>query len=186
MVLWQHLQDLLRDWLRALVIADTPAGYPLRLRLRDRLVAACARRTARLHRPQLEAAAAPFSRRDRGGAQVHRAQPRPLHRDRLPAASRRARPEVPREITDEIMVELLALLGPISATRVRTSCGASRRTHPHGSAQRWRSFHRPRARDIPPRLRSPSLTEAYYIDDEEDGSGFHEDGIRHHDVLRSV
>ena len=25
------------------------------------------------------------------------------------------------------------------------------------------------------------LTEAYYLDEEEDGSGFHEDGIRHHD-----
>ena len=30
----KHLQDLFRGWLRALVVAGTPAGYPLRLRLR--------------------------------------------------------------------------------------------------------------------------------------------------------
>ena len=41
---WQsgkYIEDLLRDWLQAHVVAKTPAGDPLRILLRKRLVAAC-------------------------------------------------------------------------------------------------------------------------------------------------
>jgi hypothetical protein len=37
-----HVRNILRDWLRALVFANTPAGYGLRVRLGERLTAACA------------------------------------------------------------------------------------------------------------------------------------------------
>ena len=94
---------------------------------------------------------------------------------------RRQRPDVPSELTDDTVLELLALLGT-------DLCGDGEK------------FLRQAARDAPrhlaPAVEEPltgralasysprllaDLTEAYYLDEEEDGSGFHEDGVwRHH------
>ena len=65
---------------------------------------------------------------------------------------------------------------------MRPSSAASRGTHHHGSPQRWRSYFTGRALATYRRGFLAELTEAYYLDDEEDGSGFHEDGIRDHDA----
>ena len=54
----EYAEDLLREWLRALVIDDIPAGYHLRIRLRDRLVAECAAADRRLLEEREAAAAA--------------------------------------------------------------------------------------------------------------------------------
>jgi hypothetical protein len=54
----KNLQDLFRAWLRALVVAGTPARHPLRLRLRDQLAAACAAADRRLASEHEAAAAA--------------------------------------------------------------------------------------------------------------------------------
>ena len=57
---WQSgecAQDLLRDWLRAHVVADSPAGHPLRVLLRDRLVGFCATADGRLAERRREEAA---------------------------------------------------------------------------------------------------------------------------------
>jgi hypothetical protein len=111
----EHLHRLVRDWLRALVIADTPARYPLRIRLRDQLAAACTAADSRLQGEREAAAAAQAARSAEEIEEERRLRER--HRPLLtgpvgyPRSRRRARPEIPREITNDVMVELLALLG---------------------------------------------------------------------------
>ena len=181
----KHAQNLLRDWLHAHVVAETRAGHPLRIRLRNRLVATGAEGDRRLAEERKAAAAKRAAR-----------TPEEIEKERRFVDSdsqlfaeigyggrrRPQRPEVPREITDKIVLELLALLGPDLGE--------------HGEA-----ILRRVARDAPSRL-APALeepltgralatyhrgllgllTEAYYVDDEVDGSGFHEDGVRSHDA----
>jgi len=181
---WQagdHVRDLLRDWLRALVRADTAAGYPLRVSLHDKLIAACA---AVDRRSEEERAAAAAARTARSPEEIEEERRSIALRSRLrsgigyPRSRRPRRPEVPREITDETTVEFLALLGP-------------------DLGQDGESVLRRVANDAPARLRPAveelftgralamyrrgflaELTEAYYLD--EDGTGVHEDGIRDH------
>ncbi len=179
----EHVQDLLRDWLRALVIADVPAGYPLRLRLRDRLVAACAAADRRMHEEREAAAAARAARsaeeteEERRFMESHRALFTEIG---YPRTRRRVRREVPSEITDDIMVELLALLGP--------DLGDEGEAILRRVAQDAQSWLRPAVEELLTgralatyrRGFLAELTEAYYLNEEEDGSGFHEDGIRDH------
>ena len=113
----KHLRRLVLNWLRALAAADTPAGHPLRLRLRDHLAAACA---AADSRQQTEREAAAAARAARSAAEIEEELAlRERHRHLLSgpvgyprSRRRRRRPQVPREITDEAMIELLALAGP--------------------------------------------------------------------------
>lgn len=178
-----HLQGLVRAWLRALVVDDTPAGHPLRVRLRDRLASACAAADRRLeteHEAAAAARAALSPEEIEEERQFEERQNAFLSRIGHSRARRRALPEVPREITDEAMIEFLALLGPDLGDQGE---GILRRV----------------AQDAPPWLHPAveelatgralasyrrgflaELTEAYYLDEDEDGSGFHEDGIRSH------
>ena len=179
----EHLQDLLRDWLRALVIADTPAGHPLRLRLCDRLVAACAMADRRL---QAEREAAATARAARTAEEIEKerkfieSHPALFTEIGYPRSRRRARPEVPREITDEIMVELLALLGPDLGDQGETVLHRVAHDAPSSLRPAVEELFTGRALASYRRGFLAELTEAYYVDDEEDGSGFHEDGIRDH------
>ena len=110
-----HTEGLLRSWLRAHVVASTPSGNPLRVLLRDQLVEACAAADRRLVKEQ---AAADAARAARTPEEVERERKFEEEHARIFAdagygrRSRRRRPAVPREITDEIVLELLALLGP--------------------------------------------------------------------------
>jgi hypothetical protein len=178
-----HLQGLVRAWLRALVVDDAPAGYPLRVRLRDRLAAACAAADRRLEAEHEAASAARAALSPEEIAEERQFEERQsafIARIGYSRARRRARSEVPREITDEAMVEFLALLGPDLGDQGE---GILRRV----------------AQDAPPWLHPAveelatgralasyrrgflaEMTEAYYLDEDEDGSGFHEDGIRRH------
>lgn len=180
----EYLQDVIRDWLRALVVNNAPAENPLRLRLRDRLLAACNEADRRL-REEREAAAA--ARAARTAEEIEEEEKfRERHRGLFTEIGyprgrrRRNRHEVPGEVTSEIMVELLALLGPdlgeggeVVLRRIATE--APSWLHPaveelltgRALAGYRRGF-------------LAEMTEAYYLDDEEDGSGFHEDGIRDH------
>lgn len=186
--LWgEHVQDLLRDWLRALVIADTPAGHPLRIRLHDRLGAGCAAADRSLEERREAAAAARAARspeeveKERKFMESHRAlftevgYPRSRHRER---------PEIPREITDEIMVELLALLGPDLGDEGATVLRRVSRDAPWSLGPAVEELFTGRALATYGRGLLAELTESYYLDDEDDGSGFLEDGIRDH-VSRS-
>jgi DNA-binding transcriptional ArsR family regulator len=181
----EHLQDLLRDWLRALVIASTPAGYPPRLRLRDRLVAACAAADRRL---QAERDAAAAARAARSAEEMERErQFIESHRDLAteigyPRTRRRARGEVPREVADDIIVELLALLGPDLGDQGERILHRVAQDTPSSLSPAVERLFTGRALATYRRGFLAELTEAYYLDDEEDGSGFHDDGIRGHDA----
>jgi len=178
-----HLQGLIRAWLRALVIVDTPAGYPLRVRLRDRLAAVC---TAADRRLEAEHVAASATRAALPPEEIEEERQFEERQNALLArlghsrARRRARSEVPREITDEAMVEFLALLGPDLGDQGegilrRIARDAPSRLHPAveelATGRALASYRRGFLAE---------LTQAYYLDEEEDGSGFHEDGIRRH------
>ena len=180
----KHLRHLVRDWLRALVVADTPAGHPLRLRLRDQLAAACAAADSRL-RAEREAAAAVRAARSAEEIEEER-QLRERHRGLLTAPvgyprGRRRRPPIPREITDETMVELLALVGPDLEDQGEAILLRVARDAPSAIGPAVEKLLAGRALAACRRGFLAELTEAYYLDDEEDGSGFHEDGIRDHD-----
>ena len=182
----KHLRRLVRDWLRALVVADIPAGHPLRLRLRDQLTAACAAADSRL-RAEREAAAAARAARSAEEIEEER-KLRERHRGLLTAPvgyprSRRhkRRPQIPREITDEAMVELLALVGPDLGDQGEAILLRIARDAPSEIGPAVEKLLAGRALAACRRGFLAQLTEAYYLDDEEDGSGFHEDGIRDHD-----
>jgi DNA-binding transcriptional ArsR family regulator len=179
----EHLQDLLRDWLRALVIAETPAEYPLRLRLRDRLVAACAAADRRMYEEREAAAAARAARsageieEERKFTESHRALFTEIG---YPRTRRRARREVPREITDEVVVELLALLGLDLGDKGEIILRRVAQDAPSWLGPAVEELFTGRALATYRRGFLAELTEAYYLDDEEDGSSVHEDGIRDH------
>lgn len=112
----KEVARLLREWLASLVAQGTPEGNPLRVRLRERLAAACAEGQRRLDQEQEAAAAARAARTPEEIQQDWRLEER--HRDLLTPAigygerERRQRPPVPEELTDDTALELLALLGP--------------------------------------------------------------------------
>jgi hypothetical protein len=189
----KHLRRLARDWLRALAASGEPAGHPLRLRLRGQLAAACAAADSRLQAERDAAAAARAARsaaeieEERKFAERHRALlggPIGYPRGR----PRKPRPQVPDEILDEAMIELLALAGPDlgdegEAILLRVARDAPSEVGP--------AVERPLAdRALAGYRRGflAQLTEAYYLDEEADGFGlgFREDGIRDHDARGAV
>jgi len=180
----KQLQDLFRGWLLALVVAGRPAGYLLRLRLRDRLAAVCSAADRRLQAEQEAAAAAraarspeeieeerSFMARHRGLFAGEIGYPRTRHRERT---------EIPHEITDEVMIELLALLGPDLGDQGEEILRRVARDAPGHLGPAVEELGTGLALAPCRRGFLAELTEAYYLDEEEDGSGFHEDGIRHH------
>ncbi|GJF34406.1 hypothetical protein KNE206_71060 [Kitasatospora sp. NE20-6] len=104
----KHVQGILRDWLHAVIVKNEPAGYPLRVKLHDRLITACAAADRRFEDAQ---AARPPGEAEAEQRFLEEQRLRFLGNGRRRRARRRARRELPREITDEVMVELLALLG---------------------------------------------------------------------------
>lgn len=178
-----HVKDILRDWLRALVFANTPAGSGLRVRLGERLTAACAAADRRLEEARAAAAAARAART----AEEIEKEREFVERNRelfteigYPRSRRRQHPEVPTDIKNKIVVELLALLGP--------DLGVEGEAILQRVGQHAASWLAPAVEEVLTgralatyrRGFLAELTAAYYLDEEEDGSGFHEDGIRGH------
>jgi len=97
-----------------------------------------------------------------------------------PHARRRVRSEVPREITDEVMVEFLAFLGPDLGDQGEEILRRVAQDAPWQLGPAVEELGTGLALAASRRGFLAELTEAYYLDEEEDGSGFHEDGIRHH------
>ena len=183
-----HARDLLRDWLRGHVVAGTGAGHRLRILLRERLVEACAAADRRL---AAEREAAEAARAARTPEEVE--QERQLLEQHSVLFSEigyggrrtRQRPEVPLEITDEVVLELLALLGPELGD---DGAGILRRVAkdaPSWLAPAVEELFTGRALASRRRGLLAELTEAYYLDDEVDGFGFHAEGVRRHHA-RSV
>jgi hypothetical protein len=179
----KKLQELVRDWLRSLIVANAPEGNQLRVQLRTQLLARC---TAADQRQQKE--------REEAEARLAARTPEEVERDReraaqsalfreigYPRSRRRRRRELPREITDEVMVELSALLGPDLGDEGEQILRRIATNEPAqlGPALEGVLAGRALAARQPGFL--ADMTEAYYLDDEADGSGFHEDGIRRHE-----
>ena len=182
----EYAQKLLRDWLYAHIVAGTDAGHRLRVLLRQRVVQMCAEADRRLEEQQRAAADARAAQtpeeieQERRALEDHEALFAPIG---FGGRHRRERPEVPLEITDEVVVELLSLLG--------LDLGDE------GEAILYR-IAQDAPRDLAPALEEPftpwalaqwrpeflaELTEAYYIDDEVDGScdsDHFDGGIRRH------
>lgn len=177
-----HAQDLLRDWLCGHVSQDTPRGQPLRIALRERLVSACSLADRRLaERKKTEAARRAARTPDefdelRQMAERHQA----LSEIGFGGRRRRKRPEVPHEITTGIVLELLALLGSDLGSKgeeilVRVARDAPWQLDPVVEDLFAASAVTQYGRGLLARL-----TEAYYLDDEADGSGFNDEGVRDH------
>jgi hypothetical protein len=186
-------QTLLMDWLRSLAILGTPAGYALRETLRGRLVDFCAAADERLKGADEEREAA------RVAAEAAMTDEERVAREarfkRLPASlfqefgwprsrPRRERPAISSEITDEVIMELVALLG--------ADLGA-------GGEEVLRRVAEAAPEDLKPALEGVScghalgryrqgflaeMVLAYYLDEEEDGNGGHslDDGVRDHSL----
>lgn len=183
----KHAEDLLRDWLHGHVVGDTGVGHPLRIRLREHLLAVCAEGDRRLTE---ERDAADAARAARTTEEIERERRfREEHGDLLSEIGyggqrpqRRRRDNLPREITDEVVVELLALLGPDLGDDGERILG---RIATDAPSMLDPAVERPLAgRALASGRRGflAELTEAYYLDDEVDlaGFGFLEDGVRHH------
>ena len=162
----------------------TPEGNPLRVRMRERLATAAAEGQRRLDQEQEAAAAALAARTPEEIEQDRRLEER--HRDLLTPAigygerERRQRPPVPDELTDETVLELLALLGPDLGEDGEQLVRRVARDAPWHLAPAVEEPLTGHALSGDRRGLLADLTEAYYLDEEEDGSGFHEDGVRDH------
>ena len=203
----QHAQELLRDWLRAHVFADTSPGHGLRVQLRQRLVEACAEADRSLADLQRASAApvAPTPEQvrqllervrqgnvtDRIPEEVEHESQLPANLDALSAASvhdgdgRRQRPEIPWEITDRIVVELLALLGPDLGDDGETILLRVAQDAPHELSHAVEEPFAARALAAYRPEFLAAMTEAYYLDDEIDDlddTGNLDGGIRRHTV----
>ncbi len=179
----EYAADLLRDWLRAHVFAGTDSGHPLRVLLRERLLRSCEQADRDLAEQQ-EAEAA--RRAARTPEEVERYRQIEEHHRALYAAAghgnRRQRPEVPYEITNETVVELLALLGPDLGSEGEAILRRVAEDAPSSLAP---AVERPLTGHALAGYGGgllAHLTEAYYIDDKTRGSLGFDDGIRHHEV----
>ncbi|MDQ4126313.1 MAG: hypothetical protein M3134_12070, partial [Actinomycetota bacterium] len=189
---WSIAKDaarLLRGWLLVLHMAATPAGHTQRLRLRDRLVDAVEQGDRRLAKLRAEREAA-------------RSNPTPEQLERARVLEERRRPllisplglgrparrtaELPGELVNETVVELLALLGPDLG---QPGEQLLRRLATDAPEKLWPALEQPGTGGA---LASHGqgllvdLAEAYYLDDEDDdGFGFAIDaeGVRHHHSL---
>ena len=93
---------------------------------------------------------------------------------------RRQRPEVPREITDAIVLELLALVGPDLGSDGEAILCRVARDAPSWLAPAVEELFTGHALANYRRGLLVRLTEAYYVDEESGGSRFDDDGIRRH------
>jgi hypothetical protein len=184
----KKVEELVRDWLRALIISKVPAGHAVRITLRDRIVAGVANADA-------EAEAAAKAARDALAART----PEQVAEDeartrRIPAMSsiglERRRPRarrqyLPRELTDDAIVEQLGLLGQDLGSTGETllRCIAENAPADLEPAVEALLGGRSLASYNPALL--IELAEAFYIDDahpEDDDFGWsgREEGVRSH------
>ena len=176
----EYAGNLFKEWLHGHVMAGTAPGHQLRILLRERLVEAYEEGERRLQeRLRAEEAARTPDDIEQEGRFTEMDQvlfPRIRHDGRR----RRQRPQVPHECRDEAFLELLALLGPDLGDEGKAILLRIARDAP--------SLLGPAVDDLftanaiscyEPGLLA-HLTQAYFLDDEADGSSTFDDGIRRH------
>ncbi len=181
----KHTEGIFRGWLRGHVIANTAVGHPLRILLRQRLVESCAAGDRRLAEQREAAATARAARtpeeidHERQFVERHGVLLTEIgYGGRYP----RQRPEVPREIKDEVVLEFLALLGPDLGDDGEAILTRVAKDAPSWLAPAVDEFFTGRALASGRRGLLAELTEAYYLDDEVEVGEFdiHQDGVRSH------
>ena len=176
-------KDLFRDWLCGHVIVGTGAGNPLRVQLRQRLVEECVTADHRFAEAQKAAAAQAARKPDtqkRGLVGWLKSQSMLLSSIGYGRRHRRQRPDVPREITDEIILELLALLGPDLGDDGEAILRRVAKNAPGYLGPAVDKLLTGRALSNGPPGLLADLAEAYYLDDGGDGFNLYEDGVRGH------
>ena len=180
----KYASDLLREWLHGHVVARTYAGNPLRILLRERLVEACAEADRRLGEQRRAEAATRAARTPEEIDRERRFEE--SHSDLFVSQMgyggrrRRHRPEVPHECRDEVFLELLTLLGPDLGDQGEAILLRVAQDAPPSLAPAMEKPFTDLALASYRRGLLAQLTQAYYLDDEDDGSGFDDDGIRRH------
>ena len=184
---WRNSEEVantLREWLLALLARDTPVGHATRIRLRELLVARCEEAEQQLHERQEAAAAA---RAERVPEEIELERDRLVRQSEMLSAAighrrrrRRERPQLARELTNDTVLELLALLGPDLGEEGERLLRRVARDAPRYLAPAVEEILTGRALASYGQGLLADLVEAYYLDEDEDGSGFHEDGVRRH------
>ena len=186
---WPHQingdsEELLRDWLGALLIAEVAEGSELRIALRDRLVESVTEGDRQLVEIREQRAAELAARTPEQVKEDEEQQKRFGLIGEISGIRRRRRwVELPPQLTDESTIEKLALLGPDLGGNGAELLRRVARDAPNRLAPALEEALTDRGLAM---YRPSFLTElamAYYVDDEEDdeyGGGFTDDGIRHH------
>jgi hypothetical protein len=185
---WQSSKaerTLLLEWLRALVGSNVPAGYALREQMRVRLVEFCAVADERLRAEEEERAGARTAITDEQRQAMQESRERlPIFRQMgYPRSRRRRRRSVISSgITDETVVELLALLGPDLGADGEAILRRIADAVPQRLAPALEGILCGRALAGYRRGFLADMVLAYYLDEDEDGSsGYgHDEGVRKH------
>lgn len=174
----EPVENLLREWLRALVVANTSPGHSLRVRLRERIIEAC----IRADRADMD-----FSEAD---APPHEDKPPDINAgvcQRAPCTTggqgetpRRPRRTIPHEITDEIIVEMLALLGPDLGDGGEAILRRIAWDAPSWLAPAVEELCTGKALAAYRPGFLAEMTAAYYLSDQKDDWDYLDDGIRGH------
>jgi hypothetical protein len=180
--LGDEVNEVLRGWLRGLILAEQAAGHPLRIALGEQLVARVAagdERLAEIRRERAERLAARTP--DEVAADEERSRQMRAYAT-MSGRRRKPRPELPPELTDDALLEQLALLGPDmgaagEALLRRVAAEAPQRLAP--AVDDLFTGYGLAARSTPLLI---ELIEAYYIDDQvSDGyRRIGDKGIRRH------
>ena len=180
-----YAETLLRAWLRAHVIAGTVKGHPLRILLRQHLVEACNAADRSLAAEHEAAAAEPNTPKTATTRERREFLERLDRQSRLLSSlgalrGRRRRPELPDEIKNRLILELLALLGPDLGEEGVAILRRVADDAPAFLAPAVDEFLTGEALAGADAGLLAQLTEAYYLDDEPSPFRLMEDGIRHH------
>jgi hypothetical protein len=181
--LQDDVSELLRGWLRGLVVAGEPKGHPLRKVLREKLaahVAAGDRSLAESRRLEAERLAARTPEQIAKDEERARAA---FSLGSLGSRRRRAqRPDVPHELIEDELLEQLALLGADLGDEGEALLRRVASDAPHHLAPAVEGLLTGHSLALYDARLLGDLVEAYYIDDyDEDGyDGIARDGIRHH------
>jgi hypothetical protein len=183
-----EVNELLRGWLRGLVLVGAPSGHPLRIALRQRLVSRVAAADERLAEARRQDAARLAARspeevaEDEARARASRAV---ASMSFASPRRRRLSRELPRDLTDDELLEQLALLGRDlgkdgEALLRRVAADAPHRLEP--AVEGLLTGHSLASHDA--RLLA-HLVEAYYIEERDDRgyTGIGDDGVRDHRYL---
>ncbi len=174
-------QDLLREWLHAHVFANTAAGHPLRIWLRERLVDVCAAADRRQAEEQANGAT-PTREEIEQRRRIRNMYPPSITACR---SRRSVRRDIPIEVTSPLNLELLSLLGPDLGSEGEAILRRVAQDAPSRLAPAVEELFSGLALASYGRGLLAQLTEAYYLNDEINGYRVYEDGIRSH-TARSI